>query len=633
MTLLFQYLRRDSRAKRTWIARTIVAAASFLILGFGLIDDSGFGAQYINVLIVILACLFGYSASLTMLDTFRGNAWRETLEVVHFTRLGILKLFFLQSAVRSIPLFLGFLPILVLFCLVLAYHGASTSLWIRLSHCTCCAISVGLCIGTTTSCHSNWSSPSGIFAAYNTFWVWFIVFWNVVVFGYIIPQLWNVSGFSASIVGAHLLVSCTWTYFGYIRQVFKCRIGTADLLKLLALLMIPLFAFPLLLLPGIAFRFYVFPVASALYMAVLALVYVHLASQVVRDSDYISKSRRWRFLVPLIENHRRSVALRMEQERLQETERLNRRWSSAMQTTIMDSARTKHGIRADLYRMERERLQETVRLNRRWSSAMQTTIMDTAPSRPGIWADLYLSRDTSNRTVDRFTMMETYPFLAQIAGILFAVMFELIDLSNWMKDIFFIGMKDIFFIVAVEFLIFLGIMIRASSVLFGDRRSGILHLILGSSGSSRAITDGVFHSFIEIRNFYSILLSVFWILHLIVAHFNLLLGTVSFDWCMLLYVLVSFVLSQYGRFESLWILFCRDGLKHARTSIISVMPRFLTVIVAPHIIFLFCYVLIGNEIVRSFLCLLFPILHWRFLAVVAGRSMKDLVGMHEFVRE
>ena len=86
-------------------------------------------------------------------------------------------------------------------------------------------------------------------------------------------------------------------------------------------------------------------------MAVIAFVYVHLASLMVKDADYLLKSSRWRFLVPPLEMIRQASVRRQAE------------------------------------------LRKKVRLNLPSSPVKPISTTDPTPSIPGIWAGLFLSKD------------------------------------------------------------------------------------------------------------------------------------------------------------------------------------------------------------------------------------------------
>ena len=245
MTLFFHFLKRDSRSSGTWTFRTIMAALGFVPMGGALIEGSGFGGQHVNSLIVILAFIMGGTASLATLDAFRGNAWRETLELVHLTRMSIGELFLLKLVARVVPILLGFLPILVLFFLLLEIHDVSASLGIRCFYFSCCAVLFGISAGMATSCHSNqatsWKGTAGI----NTYIIWFGCWGSFYVIDLLVTNFLNDFSFFRGVwlfVGI-ILFGKAVLLPGIFRSVFDSRLGKEDRLKLVVLLTIPLFVY------------------------------------------------------------------------------------------------------------------------------------------------------------------------------------------------------------------------------------------------------------------------------------------------------------------------------------------------------------------------------------------------------
>ena len=588
MTLFFHFLKRDSRSSGTWTFRAIMAALGFVLIGFGLVEGSGCDSKDINQMIVALALILGVTASLATLDAFRGNSWRETLELVYLTRMRIGELFLLKLVTRFVPILLGFLPILGLFFLVLEIHDVSASHGIRFFYFSCCAVLFGISVGMVTSCHSNQATFRGKPAGSYTILIWFF---SIGLF-YLIDQLaTNYSqGFSfrgvilfGCIIGfGHSLLPS-----GIFRSVFDSRLGKQDRLKLVVLLTIPLFVCLLPLFPGSAPRFYVFPAVLASSMAAIAFVYVHFASQMVKDADYLLKNSRWRFLVPPLKI-----------------------------------------IRQDRVRQQ-AKLRKKLRLNRPLPSVKPIPTTDPTPSRPGIWADLFLSKDGAEN-VSPPTIQSQIAISCLWGGLHLAVV--AVTLTTFIQSDHLNHLSYVLFVAWIEFCVFFGIMVRASGVLSGERRSGILELLLVSPCSSRVITEGVLHAFAGIRNAQSLLLIICELLILIFAHIGLFLGRGSYDWGLFLYVPISLALCRFHRFRFLWIISCRDGLRYDRSIAASLTLRFLTVIVVPYGIFLSCFFLITNEPIRLSLCFLFPVLHWLVLDRLAARSLNDLHDMARIIR-
>ena len=564
-----------------------MAALGFVLIGFGLIEGSGFESKDINEMIVTLALILGVAASLATLDAFRGNAWRETLELVYLTRMSIGELFLLKLVTRFVPILLGFLPILGLFFLVLEIHDVSASHGIRFFYFSCCAVLFGISVGMITSCHSN-QTTSGNIVGGNTLIIWGVC-WG---FFYLIDQLVTnfLNGFSfRGVVLFAIIIYLGKTVLpsGIFRSVLDSRLGKEDRLKLVVLLRIPLFVYLLPLFPGNAPRFYVFPTVIASCMIAIAFVYVHLTSLMVRDADYLLKSSRWRFLVPPLE----------------------------------------------IIRQARDRRQAELRkkglLNLPSSPVKSIPTTDPTPSRPGIWADLFLNKDGAEN-------VSPPPIQSYIAGGCSAFGLGLAVVPGAMitfslpSDHFSYALLVVF--AWVELCTFLGIMVRASGVLSGERRSGILELLLVSPYSSRVITEGVLHAFAGIRKTQSRLLIICELLLLIIAHIGLFQGRGSYDWGLFLYVPISLALCRFHRFRFLWIISCRDGLRYDRSIAAFLALRFLTVIVVPYGIFLSCFFLIANEPIRLSLCFLFPVLHWSGLDRLAARSRNDLHDMARVIR-
>ncbi len=565
-----------------------MAALGFVPMGVALIEGSGSYGQYVNPLIVMLAMLWGVAATLATLDSFRGNAWRETLELVHMTRLGISELFFYRMAARSAHIFLGGLPLLGLFFLVQLIHDPSASHGIRFFFCCCCAVFFGLGVGMVTSCHSNWATLPGYSAVGASCGIWgipvFFMFLSDVVdrhfrigFGYHSFQLFIFLAFLRPLLIVKSFFPVTFS------SEFDSRLRKMDRFKLSALVTLPLFVCFFLLIPGIAPRYYVIPAVSALLMVAVAFGYVYLASHLVRDADYLSKSPRWRFLVPPFE--------KIQQYRVQRQAELQKQLQSKFPS----------------------------------SSVKPLVTTDSTPSRPGIWADHYLSKDGEEMIPSPTTQIITRGIIIGIMiGTLLFVLFPFPFPSDHLSYVFFVAL--------VELLVFSFIMARASGVLSGERRSGILELLLVSPCSSRVITEGVLHAFAGIRNALSLLLIIFELLFLIKALIGLFLGRGSYDWGLFLYVPISLALCRFHRFRFLWIISCRDGLRYDRSIAASLALRFLTVIVVPYGIFLSCFFLIANEPIRSSLCFLFPVLHWSGLDRLAERSRNDLHDMARVIR-
>ena len=590
MTPFFHFLKRDSRSSGTWTFRAIMAALGFVLMGFAFIEGSGFDSKDVNLMIVVLALILGVTASLATLDAFRGNAWRETLELVRLTRMRIGELFLLKLVTRFIPILLGFLPMLGLFFLVLEIHDVSASLGIRCLYLSCCAVLFGISVGMETSCHSNQATFWVNTAGNNTLRIW------VVCLGlfYLIDQLVTsfLTGFSFQEVMPFIFIILifhnkaellSWIF----RSVFDSRLGKQDRLKLVVLLTIPLFVCLLPLFPGSAPRFYVFPAVLASSMAAIAFVYVHFASQMVKDADYLLKNSRWRFLVPPLKI-----------------------------------------IRQDRVRQQ-AKLRKKLRLNRPLPSVKPIPTTDPTPSRPGIWADLFLSKDGAEN-VSPPTIQSQIAISCLWGGLHLAVV--AVTLTTFIQSDHLNHLSYVLFVAWIEFCVFFGIMVRASGVLSGERRSGILELLLVSPCSSRVITEGVLHAFAGIRNAQSLLLIICELLILIFAHIGLFLGRGSYDWGLFLYVPISLALCRFHRFRFLWIISCRDGLRYDRSIAASLTLRFLTVIVVPYGIFLSCFFLIANEPIRLSLCFLFPVLHWSGLDRLAARSRNDLHDMARVIR-
>ena len=333
-----------------------MAALGFVPMGVALIEGSGFDSQDVNQMIVALAVIFGVTASLATGDAFRGNAWRETLELVYLTRMSIGELFLLKLVTRFVPILLGFLPFLVLFFLLLKIHDVSASLGIRCFYFSCCAVLFGISVGMVTSCHSNQATFRGDTVGINNIAIW-VICWS----------LFHLLGvFLFAII---ILLGMTVLSSGILRSVFDSRLGKQDRLKLVVLLTILLFVYLLPLFPGSAPRFYVFPTAIASCMAAIAFVYVHLASLMVKDADYLLKSSRWRFLVPPLE-YIQQVRDRRQAE-----------------------------------------LRKKGRLNLPSSPVKPIPTTDPTPSRPGIWAGLVLSKDGAeyvSPSIIQFKIASTY---------------------------------------------------------------------------------------------------------------------------------------------------------------------------------------------------------------------------------
>ncbi len=591
MTLFFHFLKRDSRSSGTWTFRTIMAALGFGLMGVVLIEGSGFGSQHqhVNSLIVMLAFIFGVTASLATGDAFRGNAWRETLEWVHLTRMSIGELFLIKLVTRFVSIFLGFLPFLVLFFLLLEIHDVSALLGIRCFYFSCCAVLFGISVGMVTSCHSNQATFLGDTAGRNTLMIWVGCWGSFYMFDLSVTNFLNGFSFFEGVLLFAFIISFGIAVLssGIFRSVFDSRLGKEDRIKLVVLLTIPLFVYLLPLFSGSASapRYYVFPAVIASYMVAIAFVYVHLASQMVKDADYLLKSSRWRFLIPPLE--------------------------------IIRQARVRR----------QANLRKKFRLNLPSSPVKPIPTTDPTPSRPGIWAGLVLSKDGAEYVspsiiqskIASALLIGVGVSLAQSA-VLTALLFPSYHLSY------------VLFVAGVELCVFLGIMVRASNVLSGERRSGILELLLVSPRSSRVITEGVLHAFAGIRKTQSLLLIICALLFLIIAHIPLFLGRGSYDWGLFLYVPISLALCRFHRFRFLWIISCRDGLRYHRSIAASLTLRFLTVNVVPYGIFLSCFIMIANEPVRLSLCFLFPVLHWLILDRLAARSRNDLHDMARVIR-
>ncbi len=579
MTPFFHFLNRDSRSSGVWTFRTIMAALGFVPMGVALIEGSGIDGQVVNILIVMIAFILGGTASLATLDAFRGNAWRETLELVHLTRMSIGELFLLKLVTRFVPILLGFLPILVLFFLLLEIHDVSASLGIRCFYFSCCAVLFGISVGMVSSCHSNQTIFLGDTAA----GIITLVIWGNCCF-LVFPIVFDQIGLFFLLVTIYLLGHVA-SLPGIFRSVFDSRLGKGDRLKLVVLLTIPLFVYLLPLFPGSAPRFYVFPAVIASCMAAIAFVYVHLASQVVKDADYLLKSSRWRFLVPPLE--------------------------------IIRQARVR----------QQAKLRKKLRLNLPSSPAKSIPTTDPTPSRPGIWAGLFLSKDGAEYVSPPTIQTRMASALSIMGGL------QLVGFSVWFTlDEPSVHLSYVLLLALVELCVFLGIMVRASDVLSGERRSGILELLLVSPRSSRVITEGVLHAFAGIRKTQSLLLIICALLFLIIAHIPLFQGRGSYDWGLFLYVPISLALCRFHRFRFLWIISCRDGLRYDRSIVASLTLRFLTVNVVPYGIFLSCFFLTANEPIRLSLCFLFPVLHWLVLDRLAARSRNDLYDMARVIR-
>ena len=569
-----------------------MAALGFVLIGFGLIEGSGFESKDINEMIVTLALILGVAASLATLDAFRGNAWRETLELVYLTRMSIGELFLLKLVTRFVPILLGFLPFLVLFFLLLEIHDVSASLGIRCFYFSCCAVLFGISVGMVTSCHSNQATSLGGTAGNNTLTIWAICWVLFYLIDFLITNISN--GFSfivvvsfVSIFVVIILLGKAALSSGIFRSVFDSRLGKEDRLKLVVVLTIPLFVYLLPLFPGSAPRFYVFPAVIASCMAAIAFVYVHLASLMAKDADYLLKSSRWRFLVPPLEMIRQASVRRQAE------------------------------------------LRKKVRLNLPLSPVKPISTTDPTPSRPGIWADLVLSKDGAEY-VSPPTIQSKIASTYVIGGGLYLAGSPVYIM--FLFPSYHLNLSYVLFVAGVELCVFLGIMVRASGVLSGERRSGILELLLVSPYSSRVITEGVLHAFAGIRKTQSRLLIICELLLLIIAHIGLFQGRGSYDWGLFLYVPISLALCRFHRFRFLWIISCRDGLRYDRSIAAFLALRFLTVIVVPYGIFLSCFFLIANEPIRLSLCFLFPVLHWSGLDRLAARSRNDLHDMARVIR-
>ncbi len=588
MTLFFHFLKRDSRSSGTWTFRTITAALGFVLMGSALIEGSWFDGQNVNWMIVMLALISGGTASLTAGDAFRGNAWRETLELVYLTRMSIGELFLLKLVTRFVPILLGFLPFLVLFLLLLEIHDVSASLGIRCFYYSCCAVLFGISVGMVTSCHSQRGDIAGI----NTILIWGYSWLSFYLIDLIVTTFLNsVFGFLLLIILCGFILFSTYEKeglpSGIFRSVFDSRLGKEDRLKLAVLLTIPLCVYLLPLFPGSAPRFYVFPTVIASYMAAIAFVYVHLASLMVKDADYLLKSSRWRFLVPPLE--------KIQQHRVQG--------------------------QADLQKEHQSKFPS--------SSVNPIMTTDSTPSRPGIWADHYLSKAPGTVTLLELICSIVGPFILVLMAFFVTVSRLVIQALLPFPSY---HLSYVLLVVGVELCVFLGIMARASGVLSGERRSGMLELLLVSPCSSRVITEGALHAFAEIRNTLSLLLIICELLLLIIANISFFLGSGSYDWGLFLYVSISLALCRFHRFRFLWIISCRDGLRYDRSIAVSLTLRFLTVIVVPYGIFLSCFFLIANEPIRLSLCFLFPVLHWLVLNRLAARCRNDFHDMARVIR-